>query len=132
MSDPEIILNLWYVMDDLGVIYSLRARAYLGWGNDEENLAFLQEFAMTDYLIARPFAIPKKFHYHGQSVVLKSVWDQLGSRLALFEDAIQQLHKELPSQTPFDIPKSPLVCITPLYGDDSGNIRPYYTDIERL
>lgn len=29
-NHPEIILNLWYVKVELGCIYSLRARAYLG------------------------------------------------------------------------------------------------------
>lgn len=33
---------------------------------------------------------------------------------------------ELPSQTPFDIPANPLVCITPLLGDDNDNIAPIF------
>lgn len=30
LDNPEIILNLWYVVDDMGVIYSLRGRTYIG------------------------------------------------------------------------------------------------------
>ncbi len=69
MSDPEIILNLWYVVDDLGYIYSLRARAYLGSGSDDEKLAMLQKYAKTDYLIAKAFPIPKQFHINGQPIL---------------------------------------------------------------
>ncbi len=28
MDNPEIILNLWFVYDKMGIIYSLLARAY--------------------------------------------------------------------------------------------------------
>ena len=42
MSGQEIILNLWYVIDDEGLIYSLRARCYVHSGTDEEKLAFLR------------------------------------------------------------------------------------------
>lgn len=54
MNQPEVMFNLWYVHGGDGVIYSLRVRAYLATGTEEENLAFLRKLAMTDYLIARP------------------------------------------------------------------------------
>ena len=59
MDNPETILNLWFVYDDLGMIYSLRARAYIGTGTDEEKLSFLKQFADVDYLIAQSFPIPE-------------------------------------------------------------------------
>lgn len=127
MRQPEIILNLWYVHDDMGFIYSLRARAYLGFGDDQENLTLLQKFAIHDYLIARPFPIPERFGIQGKPLFHKSAMDQLDSPIALFEDAIRALNRELPSQTPFEIPKRPLVCITPLLGDDAGNIQPHFS-----
>ena len=34
MENPEIIFNLWFVYDDLGAIYSLRGRAYVGTGDE--------------------------------------------------------------------------------------------------
>lgn len=61
-SEPEIILNLWYVHDEAGIIYSLRARAYVGFGSDKEKLALLQSHALVDYLIATPFPVPGRFH----------------------------------------------------------------------
>lgn len=53
MADNEIILNLRYVHDDNGFIYSLRARCYVGSGADDEKLALLRRFAQTDCLINR-------------------------------------------------------------------------------
>ena len=62
---PEIILNLWYVYDDLGFIYHLRARCYVRSGSDEEKLEFLRRCAETDYMIAQVFPIPD-VSYHFQ------------------------------------------------------------------
>jgi hypothetical protein len=62
MNTAEIMFNLWYVHGGDGLIYSLRARAYIRTGSEEEDLAFLQQLASTDYLIAKPFSIPKAFH----------------------------------------------------------------------
>ena len=45
MNDFEIILNLWYVYGVDGLIYSLRARAYVHKGNEEQKLKLLQSFA---------------------------------------------------------------------------------------
>jgi hypothetical protein len=123
----EITLNLWYVIDDLGFIYSLRARAYIGQGSDEEKLEQLQSLASTDYLIARIFPIPKKYHIHGQPFFHKSGLD-LMETIDLFQEAIEALQSDLPSQTPLDIPDKPLVCITPLFGNDDGDIRPFISD----
>lgn len=62
LNNPEIILSLWYIGDELGMIHSLRARAYIGTGSDEEKLAFLRSRAPIDYLVARPFPIAERFH----------------------------------------------------------------------
>jgi hypothetical protein len=48
MASTEVVLNLWYVRDDEGVIYSLRAKAYVVDGSEEEKLAFLQARAALD------------------------------------------------------------------------------------
>ncbi len=56
------MFNLWYVHGGDRFIYSLRARAYISTGNEKEDLAFLRRLASTDYLIAKPFQIPKPFH----------------------------------------------------------------------
>ena len=38
MGIHEVIMNLWYVRDGEGIIYSLRAKAYVAVGSDEEKL----------------------------------------------------------------------------------------------
>jgi hypothetical protein len=130
----EIILNLWYVYDDPGGIYSLRARAYLASGSDEERLEMLRRLAPLDYLIAQPFPVPERFHttiLEGgeetrMAVAVCALLNQglYGPPLALFEDAVQQIEKQLPAQTRLSVGTCPLVCITPLYADANEELHP--------
>jgi hypothetical protein len=135
MGEPEIILNLWYVFDDTGMIYSLRARAYVQSGSDEEKLSFLQRFAEIDYLIARPFPIPERFHttiMEGRArkkmpvISMHALETQGGSVTPgdLFDESMKVIEKDLPAQTTLSIPEDPLICIIGLYADNDGNIRP--------
>jgi hypothetical protein len=138
MRDPEVILNLWYIQDTEGVIYSLRARAYVGVGSDDDKVELLRRFAEIDYLIARPFPVPEAFH-----VVLADSGTKLpvayahavslmNAPLEIFEAAIKSLNDDIPAQTKLEIPRAPLVCITTLIGDDGGNLRPLVTETKRL
>lgn len=129
---PEIILNLWYLYDDSGMIYSLRARCYLRSGTDEEKLTFLSQFAETDYMVAQMFPLPERFHTtihegdeaHKLAAVSMHALGPFGGVHILFEDAFRQLEKELPASTNLNIGRDPLVCITPLLVDDGGEIHP--------
>jgi len=133
--EPEIILNLWYIFDGTGMIHSLRARPYVHSGSDEEKLAFLQRFAQTDYLIARPFRIPECFHSavtegkvrKKMPVMLMQILETHGGPVTaadLFDEAFREIEKDLPAQTTLSIPEGPLVCMTGLYADENGSIRP--------
>ncbi len=135
MNEPEIILNLWYVFDDTGMIYSLRARAYVQSGSDEEKLAFLQRLAGIDYLIARPFPIPERYHTtitegkvrKKMPVMLVQALETHGGPVTaadLFDEAFKEIEKDLPAQTALSIPEDPLICLTGLRADKAGNIRP--------
>jgi hypothetical protein len=135
MDEPEIILNLWYVFDDQGVIYSLRARAYVQSGSDEEKLRFLQRFARTDYLIARPFPVPERCYTTVITdtrakkmpfMVTQALETHGGPVTAadLFEEAFREIEKDLPATTHLSIPKDPLVCLTGLLADADGNVHP--------
>lgn len=140
MSSPEIILNLWYVIDDEGMIYSLRARCYVHSGTDEEKLAFLRSFAETDYLIAQPFSIPEEFHTNlvseerTQKVPMASYAGirAMGDFGSLFEDVFKTMGDQLPAQTKLRIGQQPMVCVTPLLGDEDGNMRPLTANTERM
>lgn len=134
-GEPEIILNLWYIFDDTGMVYSLRARAYVRSGSDEEKLAFLQRFAETDYLIARPFPVPERFHTtvtdgegkRKMPVVLMRLLETQGGPVTaadLFGEAFKKIQEDLPAQTRLTIPTDPLICLTGLRANDSGNVRP--------
>lgn len=140
MDDPEIILNLWYVYDDLGFIYSLRGRAYIGYGSDKEKLEFLNTFATTDYLIARSFPIPDRYSttiHEGDKekkypvVNVNDVIIGIGFE-ALFEDVYKSINDELPAQTLLTISKTPLRGITPLFADNEGNIFPKFNKTEKF
>lgn len=90
MTSPEIILNLWFVQDEDGIIYSLRARAYVGQGSDDQKLDFLRSCATVDYLIARVFPIPSAFHFRfghtgeAQPVAYRPALAGFASPIAIF------------------------------------------------
>jgi len=140
MSGQEIILNLWLVIDDEGLIYSLRARCYVHSGSDEEKLAFLQRVAGTDYLVAQSFEIPERFHTtvhneHGSDKLPVATCSGIRATVpfaTLFEDAIQEMEKQVSKQTKLRIGQQPIVCMNPLLGDEDGNMRPLTENIEWL
>ena len=135
MNDQEIIFNLWYVLDDMGLVYSLRARAYVRTGSDSEKLKFLQQFAIVDYLIARPFPVPSRLSSEfldeegGQKLPVfpMTILETQGGPLSigdLFREVFESVADDFPAQTQLTIPEAPLFCITPLIADDAGNIYP--------
>jgi hypothetical protein len=44
----------------------------------------------------------------------------------LYEDIFRQIEKQLPAQTHLTISRDPLICVTPLLGDEYGNIAPKF------
>jgi hypothetical protein len=138
MKEPEIVLNLWFVQDSDGVIFSLRARAYVAFGSDDEKAEMLRRFAGIDYLIARPFPIPEAFHvllaesHTRMPVAYRQALDLMNGPLDIFEEAIQALNNGIPAQTELEVPHSPLVCITTLIGDDAGRVQPVVEGARRL
>jgi hypothetical protein len=129
-DNPEVIFNFWYVHDEDGYVFSLRARAYIGLGSDEQKLALLKAASRIDYLIAKPYPIPEKFHINVANgsnkqklpVFHVNLWHTLDSPLALFEDAIRDIEDGLPAQSNLKVNDSPLTCTTPLLGDEEGRI----------
>lgn len=133
-SAREICLNLWYIVDDLGMVYRLLARAYLLEGNSDEKLQTLRLAAVNDYWIARAFEIPKRLHTHFVSnggekrmPVMPAATLDVVETISIFEEAIRTLQSDLPGFCPLDIPQQPLVCITPLMMGDDGSLVPHWT-----
>ena len=127
MENREIILNLWHVGDNDGLIYSLRAKPYVFAGTDEEKLSFLQERASLDFLVARPFEIPPDYHttIEGQKMPVfpAKLLQNYGGPIPLtdlFESIFREIEDQFPAQTQLTIPEDPLVCLTPLIGDENG------------
>lgn len=136
MENPEIIVNLWYVYDEKGLVWSLRARCYIHEGSDEEKRRFLQSVAHTDYLIAQVFPIPEKCYIEITDGQRKAripalhcesfkIYESAAHHPA-FEHVLEQLEKQLPAQTKLSIGQRPMLCVTPLFGDEAGNIAPKY------
>lgn len=128
----EIILNLWYVCDKDGNIYSIRAQAYIRAGTDQEKLAYLQKQAYLDYMDAQVFELPTRSDISVQVVFHEQLLPVLGGPLYLFEDAIQELERSMQNTTRLKIPKDPLVCITPLLVDKNNNIYPRVDQVRRF
>jgi transcription initiation factor IIF auxiliary subunit len=138
MNGIEIVLNLWFVQDEDNIIYSLRVKAYVVKGTDEEKIAFLHERAMLDYLIAEPFQIPERFHTiiqdNNTSTKMPVVYKYSLTTpdnpvpITLFEDAIKKIEERFPYQSSIGIPKNLLVVSTPLMQNEDGKIEPFYTD----
>ena len=130
-------MNLWYVMDENGIIYSLRAKAYVGIGPEAEKLEFLQQRASLDYLVAEPFEIPQRFYIHIDNMNTPdttlvpashvSMLQTLDSPITLFEDALRIIEDRFPAQSQLDIPQQPIVCTTPLMQNEQGIIEPRFS-----
>lgn len=137
MDNREVIVNLWYVMDEDGIIYSLRAKAYIGIGSEAEKLEFLQQRASLDYLVAEPFEIPQRFYIQIGNmdtpdttlvpVAHVSMLQTLDSPIILFEDALKIIEDRFPAQSQLDIPQQPIVCTTPLMQNQQGVIEPRFS-----
>jgi hypothetical protein len=52
--------------------------------------------------------------------------------VSLFEDVIQEMEKQVPKQTKLRIGQQPILCMTPLLGDEDGNMRPLTANTERF
>jgi hypothetical protein len=135
VDETEIVLNLWYVADEDGFIYSLRAHPYVAAGSKEEKLAFLQTRATLDYLVATPFPVPEDWHTtiraEGRFPVTHAGALQVGL-VTLFEGVFKALEAKLPSQTRLSIGQRPLVCLTPLVASGDGQLQPRTERARRL
>jgi len=112
-------------------------------GSDDEKMRMLQTCASTDYLIARVFPLPPSFatKFVGPSgtettmaVMPAATLDSNGGPVTVgqvFDEAFKALEAEIPAQTKLKVPDRPLVCVTPLLGDDQWNIRPSFRGTRR-
>jgi len=124
MEPAQVILNLWYVVDDRGMISSLRARAYAGTGREQEDQALLEEHRYADYVVAREFPVPERLFAEGGRAAPAGVLDEPDGAMELFREAIGELVKELPGEAGPATGPEPTVCVTALAADDQGDVAP--------
>ncbi|MDX1461354.1 MAG: hypothetical protein R3348_09895 [Xanthomonadales bacterium] len=127
-EEGEVILNLWYVTDGF-IISSLRSRAYVASGTDEEKLSFLRKRANSDFTNAQSHPIPESMKAEiklvgesGDATVGRECTHQMlelmGGYVALFRDVI--------SATPshghrFDKSQA-MMCVTGLVKGPDGKL----------
>jgi hypothetical protein len=121
-------LNLWYETDGF-IISSLRSKAYVASGTDEEKLAFLQERANADFADAKLYPVPDAMKAEvklvgesgsasiGRECTLETL-EMMGGYMALFRDIV----KSTPSHGfRFDTSQA-LMCITGLARRPNGEL----------
>jgi len=99
----EKILNLYIVIEQ-GTIEEFRACSYEIAGNDEEKISFLKKNAANDFLSSFKFDPPVS--NSGKKMKYKQFFrlEKQGKQFLLFEEIFQK----------FQVPDSPLVCLTPV------------------
>jgi len=127
-DEGEVILNLWYVTNGF-IISSLRSKAYVASGTDEEKLTFLRKRANSDFTNAQLHAVPdslkaevKLVGESGSASVGREcthqMLDMLGGYMALFRDVV----KATPSHGfRFDQSQA-MMCITGLVKGPDGEL----------
>lgn len=132
MASPEIIINLWYYVDeDQQFIVALAGRAYIAGGTDEEKTALLRQLSSTDYPLAIRRLVPERYvsDYAGKmrpGVAPVAELDNPATQL--FEEVYQAIEEDLAKTAEvqnlpvddFKIPDNPLFVMTALCQDDYG------------
>ena len=133
--NPEIILNLWYYVDEeQQFIFALAGRAYIANGSDEEKTALLKQLAATDYPLAFKLPTPDRYvtFYAGKmrpGIAHATELDDPATQL--FEEVYQAIEADLAKMAEerncpmedYKIPDNPLFVMTALYQEDEGGVR---------
>ncbi|ACH40242.1 MAG: hypothetical protein ACD_55C00169G0004 [uncultured bacterium] len=133
MTNPEIIVNLWYYVDEnQQFISALAGRAYIAEGSDEEKTSLLRHLAGTDYPLAVHRPVPDRYvtdfvDRARPGIAQFSELDNPATQL--FEEVYQFIELELAQMAEkqnwpvdFKIPENPLYVMTALYRDDFGEV----------
>ena len=126
----EVVFNLWYVLDDKGIVYFLLGRSYPGIGSDEENLAMLLSHAATDHRVAQYFPLPDRIKTtivtdrsrREIPVIHYSSLASLGGPEILFREVVLLLQAQVHAMSGLALNDDPVVCISPLFLDVDGTL----------
>ncbi|NVN92363.1 MAG: hypothetical protein HXX11_17435 [Desulfuromonadales bacterium] len=139
MSTTEMIFNLWAIHDpDDKVVYGLAGRAYYACGTDEEKMALLKQFAVSDFVLATRMPVPERFSVESEGEALSGfcpLSELYNPETTLFQEMLQELEGEIAYRYTSDsggegevpevlkVPVNPLFLITALVEDKNGFIR---------
>ena len=130
MTNSEIIVNLWYIVDkSTGLISTIAGRAYHATGSDDDKTALLKRLAVCDYPLATRCFVADRFKvddFEGFTTL-----DELNNpETTLFEEVYTALEQDLayittiaPSES-LKIPEKPLYVMTSLVEEADGTLRP--------
>ena len=138
MSHPELVVNLWYVVEERqGLVYALAGKAYALYGSDEEKLELLRRLAATDYWTAKFVPVPERFHVvapDGQAAgattvsVVNTYMDSVFAEvLASFGDTLVGPIRIAGGEVKLRrlrLPEEPLCVLTALVDDGGADLRP--------
>lgn len=130
MTNPEIIVNLWYIIHkSTGLIFTLAGRTYHATGSDDDKTALLKRLAVSDYLLATQYSVPDRFNVDGLDGCTTPI-ELDDPETTLFEEVYAGLESELAGTmtlAPIDslkIPENPLYVMTALVEGADGTLRP--------
>jgi hypothetical protein len=134
-SSAELCLNLWYFVDDSGIVVRIAGKAYALRGTDEEKLAALHVMAGTDHLTATQGKVPDRFVIHTEHGELKGTApvNLLHDNDAnAYGDLIDQIERDLPKGIcsvdgnyqlfTMKVPQNPLIVITAVCEREDGEL----------
>lgn len=130
MTNPEIIVNLWYIVDKAtGLIWNIAGRSYHASGTDEEKKALLKSLAVMDYPLATRLRVPDT--YVVDEISCCCPLDELDNpATTLFEEVYRELESEMrcritvADEDALKIPDNPLYVMTSLVEDENGVLTP--------
>jgi hypothetical protein len=134
-SSAEICLNLWFFVDDSGIVLRLAGKAYALVGTEEEKLAALHLLSGTDHLTATPGTVPKHFVLQSEAGEIPGavpVATLHENHSAIFSPLMDQLERELPKvihsvndnyqRFTQKLPQEPLCVTTAVYESADGQL----------
>lgn len=130
-ASNEVVFNLWYVLDQHGMVYFLLGRSYASLGGEAESLAMLRQHAEADHRVAQYFPLPRRFHTtvveggkeREVPVIHTDSLATLGGPEVLFNEVIPQLQAQIHAMSGLSLTENPVVCITPLFLETDGTLK---------
>lgn len=136
MQTTELVLNLWYVMEQRDkLVYAVAGKAYALAGADHEKTRILKLLAATDFLTAQFCPVPQDFYVVAPNgnvpgittpEILQTYLDAVFAEVFEMLDATLANQFSLVARDPdaqrLRLPEEPLFVLTALVDDGSGRL----------